>query len=361
MTKLIQLGETGPAVRDLQRRLARALQTGLRVDGVFGLSTLEAVRRFQRGRGLAADGIVGPETWRALVEACYALGDRLLWHSRTMMRGDDVRELQHRLNQLGFDAGPEDGIFGPLAQGAVEEFQRNVGLDVDGVAGPSTIEMLRRLHRDHHSGGVGIRARERESLRRLSDRALAGARVLIDPSHGPGDVGHVGAGGSCEADIVWHVATRAAARLSAHGAQAVLARGPNNNPTPSQRARLANEQGVDVVLSIGLNGLATPLARGAACYYFGTSHFVSEGGYRLASLVQDTMVAAGWRPDCRAHPMTWTILRETRMPAVVAEPGFLTSPEDEARLIDPGHQDQLAAVLTAAVTRFLAGAVSVAG
>src|SRR3712207_6890176 len=36
-----------------------------------------------------------------------------LFRSR-MMRGDDVRELQHRLNQLGFDAGAEDGIFGPL-------------------------------------------------------------------------------------------------------------------------------------------------------------------------------------------------------------------------------------------------------
>ncbi|MDQ3973001.1 MAG: peptidoglycan-binding protein [Actinomycetota bacterium] len=361
MTKLIRLGDTGPAVHDIQRRLARVAESRLRVDGIYGTATLEAVRRFQRERGLPADGLVGPETWRALVEAGYALGDRLLWRSRTMMRGDDVRELQHRLNQLGFDAGPEDGIFGPLAQAAVEEFQRNVGLNVDGVAGPETVELLRGLQRQHHSGGLGVRARERESLRRLSGRGVVGARVLVDPSHGVGDPGHVGVGGAREADVVWDIGRRLAARLSARGAQALLARGPGNNPTASERARLANEQAVDVVLSIGLNGLRSPLAGGATSYYFGTSHFVSEGGRRLAELVQRAMLSAGWRPDCRTHPMTWTILRETRMPAVVAEPGFITSPDGETELVDSRRQEQLADALAGAVTEFLAHALPAAG
>src|SRR5699024_1316248 len=128
-----------------------------------------AVRRFQRERGLAADGIVGAETWRDLVEAGYSLGDRLLWRASQPMRGDDIDELQRRLNQLGFNAGAEDGIFGPLTASSVEEFQRNVGLAADGVAGPRTINALRRLHRAHHddAAGVAVRVRERESLRHL--------------------------------------------------------------------------------------------------------------------------------------------------------------------------------------------------
>src|SRR3712207_9348100 len=97
-----------------------------------------------------------------------------LFRSR-MMRGDDVRELKHRLNQLGFDAGAEDGIFGPLARAAVEEFQRNTGLVVDGVAGPQTLAALRRLLRGHQSGGLAVRAREREWLRGLRGRTLSGA------------------------------------------------------------------------------------------------------------------------------------------------------------------------------------------
>ena len=361
MTRLIRVGDTGPAVRDVQRRLAHALDTPLAVDGVFGPATLEAVRRFQRDRGLAADGIVGPETWRALVEAGYSLGDRLLWRSATMMRGDDVRELQHRLNQLGFDSGPEDGIFGPLTQAAVEEFQRNVGLEVDGIAGDRTVQALRRLHRDHQSGGVGIRVREREGLRRLGTRGLAGARIMVDPSHGPDDPGHIGPSGVTEAEVTWGIGSRLAGRLGARGATVLLSRGPRTNPSPSERARLANEQGVDLVVSIGVNALDVPQACGSSSYYFGAPHFVSESGLLLAEHVQDAVVAAGWRPDCRVHPMTWTILRETRMPAVVVEPGFITSPTDEKRLADPLGQENLAAALAEGVARFLGnGAEAVA-
>jgi N-acetylmuramoyl-L-alanine amidase len=353
--RLIRLGDSGPAVLDVQQRLVRVSDEPLVLDGVFGEVTYAAVRRFQRARNLPADGIVGPETWRALVESGYTLGSRLLWHSRRMMRGDDVRELQHRLNQLGFDAGAEDGIFGPLARGALEEFQRDTGLPVDGVAGPVTIATLRRLLRTHQSGGIGIRAREREWLRGLSGRTLAGARILIDPSHGAGDPGHVGPSGVSEAEVAWHVSSHLHARLAARGVHVVLSRGPASNPSGSDRARLANEQGVDVAVSIGVNALDNRDARGASSYYFGAPHFVSEGGYQLATLAQAQMVATGWEPNCRVHPMTWSLLRETRMPTVVVEPGFITSPIDEARLVDPLWQEQLADALVEALSQFFEG------
>jgi N-acetylmuramoyl-L-alanine amidase len=356
VTTSIKVGDRGPEVVDVQERLSRLGYREAAPDGQFGQRTLGDVRQFQRDRGLAADGIVGPETWRSLVEASFSLGDRLLWHTRRMMRGDDVLELQHRLNRLGFDAGPEDGIFGPLARAAVEEFQRNVGLDVDGVVGPATVVALQRLLRDHQSGGIGVRVRERETLRRLAGRGLVGARVLVDPAHGPGDPGDVGPSGTVEADVTWAIATRLAARLAARGAQSLLSRGPRSSPTQSQRARLANEQGVHAVISIAANSLTGPCAQGCTTYYFGAPQFTSEGGQQLAGLVQDAAVAGGWTPDCRVHPMTWPILRETRMPAVVVEPGFISSPLDELRLRDPGAQDELAACLADAIAAFFTGA-----
>ena len=115
------------------------------------------------------------------------------------------------------------------------------------------------------------------------------------------------------------------------------------------------------MVSIGVNALDVPQACGSSSYYFGAPHFVSESGLLLAEHVQDAVVAAGWRPDCRVHPMTWTILRETRMPAVVVEPGFITSPTDEKRLADPLGQENLAAALTEGIARFLGnGAEAVA-
>lgn len=352
----IRVGDQGDAVLDVQLRLARAHQggsPGLPADGMFGSKTLRAVRHFQRTRGLAADGVVGPETWRAITEAAYRLGDRLLWHASTVMRGDDVRELQHQLNRLGFDAGQEDGIFGPLARAAVEEFQRNVGLPVDGIAGPSTVEALRRLHRGHQSGGLGVRARQREALRQLADQGLVGTRVLIDPRRGADDPGWRSPGGVAEAEVTWEIARRVTARLAARGAAVLLSRGPRNSPTPSNRARQANELGADLVVCIGTNGHRTPVASGSACYYYGVPPFVSEGGLRLAELIQDMVVADGWVPDCGVHPMTWAILRETRMPAVVVEPGFLTSPADAGALNDPVRLDHLASAIVQGVERFL--------
>lgn len=56
----LRRGDTGPLVNDLQRRL------GIDPPGPFGPKTEAAVRAFQRGQGMLADGIVGPRTWAAL-------------------------------------------------------------------------------------------------------------------------------------------------------------------------------------------------------------------------------------------------------------------------------------------------------
>jgi len=355
--RLVRPGDRGEAVRDVQARLARVPVGGtldLAVDGAYGEATVRAVRHFQRTRGLAADGIVGPETWRALTEAGYQLGDRLLWHASTLMRGDDVLELQSRLNRLGFDAGQEDGIFGARTREALEEFQRNVGLAVDGVGGADTIAALVRMHRGHQSGGIGARVRQREALRRLAGRGLVGTRILVDPARGGPDPGHTGPGGTLEVDVSWQVARRLAARLSARGAAVTLTRGPSNGGSASQRARQANELDADLVVSIATNAHRNPVARGAASYYFGSGTFVSEAGYKLAQRVHQAMIEDGWTPDCGVHPVTWTLLRETRMPAVVVEPGFLTAPEEEVALASPQRQDRLAAALARGVAQFLA-------
>ena len=73
----------------------------------------------------------------ALVEAGWRLGDRLLVLAAPQLRGDDIAELQDGLNQLGFDCGRPDGIFGPATVRALEDFQRNGGLSPDGICGPA--------------------------------------------------------------------------------------------------------------------------------------------------------------------------------------------------------------------------------
>ncbi len=61
----VRRGSSGQVVSDLQRRL-NAFGASLVVDGAFGSATHTAVVSFQRSRGLAQDGVVGPMTWSAL-------------------------------------------------------------------------------------------------------------------------------------------------------------------------------------------------------------------------------------------------------------------------------------------------------
>jgi peptidoglycan hydrolase-like protein with peptidoglycan-binding domain len=63
--KLLQEGSQGVEVRDIQSFL-NALGAHLKVDGIFGPATEQAVRQFQTAHHLASDGIVGPMTWTAL-------------------------------------------------------------------------------------------------------------------------------------------------------------------------------------------------------------------------------------------------------------------------------------------------------
>jgi len=141
--RLYRQGDDGEAVRDIQDRL-NALGFGTSPDkvGSFGEGTAAAVAEFQNKRGLWSDGIVGPDTWRALVSAGFTLGSRILYHRIPMMRGDDVAELQRQLNSLGFDAGYVDGIFGPDTLRGLLEFQSNRGLAEDGLTGAGVVEEL---------------------------------------------------------------------------------------------------------------------------------------------------------------------------------------------------------------------------
>lgn len=350
----IGLGSVGPDVADIQRRLG---ELDLPCDddpAVFGPATRSAVRIFQQQRGLSSDGVVGDDTWRALVGASFRLGDRMLYVTRPMLQGDDVRDLQRHLNRLGFDAGYEDGLYGPQTFDAVREFQLNVGLDVDGIAGPSTIALLGRLHRQHQRSPA-YAVRERELLRHPSRATFAGARIMIDPGHGPHSPGPTTSSGVPEHELTWRLAVLVEGQLAARGAHVVLSRGPATSPTPSERAAHANAEDVEAIVSIHLNADRSPLARGAAGYFFGAGSNVSERGRAFADLAIDAITDATGTPHCRTHPSTTAILRESRAPAIVVEPGFITHPDEGDALQDPAYQHVIATALTDSVVRFLVG------
>jgi N-acetylmuramoyl-L-alanine amidase len=347
--------DRGDHVRDVQRRL---LELGFHVDateiGEYGPSTGATVRGFQQERGLLVDGVVGPQTWRELVEAGYALGDRVLYLHHPPYRGDDVRTLQRRLNLLGFDPGREDGILGEQTAQAVWEFQRNVGLRPDGIAGSTTLQALDRLIRAPVSGPGRAAIRETETLRSPTG-SLHGRKVALDAGHGPSDPGQVGPSGLREADVTSRLADRLADELRARGADPILLRAGHSDPSDEERAELANESGAEVLVSLHLNGHEDVGAEGSSCYYFGRLGSVSVAGEALAEVIQSEIVAATGVRDGRTHPKAFGLLRETRMPAVHVEPCFLTNPKEEQLLQEAPFVRELVRAMAQAVERFFAG------
>lgn len=170
---VLRSGSEGELVTKLQQRLQELGFYTTAVDGQFGPGTREAVILFQRQHGLDADGIVGEETSGLLysdqahpvvvtptptatpvpqttqsvaafsAEEPLTMADRLTDMLSAGSKGDEVKQLQQRLQLLGYYGGAVDGDFGMGTRKAVVQFQKANGLDADGIVGDATWKALR--------------------------------------------------------------------------------------------------------------------------------------------------------------------------------------------------------------------------
>ncbi len=345
---MLRLGSTGAAVAEVRARLAHLgllNNSGYETLNVYDENVDHAVRIFQQERGITVDGIVGAETFRRLDEARWNLGDRVLsFTAGHLMIGDDVTELQRKLNELGFNAGRPDGIFGPSTDTALREFQRGVGVSADGICGLETLRSFDRLSRSVIGGDSGA-LREHVHISSLQT-GIADKVVVLDP----GDLLHP--------ELTHAIATRVEGRLAALGTQVILTRPaiPITPGTPAQRAAFANEVTADLVVSLHVDQSDSPKPNGIAVFYFGSpgggNH--SPAGKQLAELISAELIRRTDRKDCRTHPRTWDLLRLTTMPAVRVDLGYMSNVDDSKRLNSEAFHNAIAQGIAAAITAFCA-------
>jgi N-acetylmuramoyl-L-alanine amidase len=301
----------------------------------------DEIRSFQQERGLHVTGELNDQTQRALEEARWKLGDRSLYLQQSpYMRGDDVAALQARLTEMGFHCGRVDGIFGAMTEAAVKEFQKSVGVVVDGKCGPATIIGLLRLTKIV-SGGAPAALRE-SALQKNRGPALANKVIVIDP--GSADY---------EKEIVYDIAQRLEGRLLALGASVFLTRGTQNNPAEAERIAFTNKSGADLLISLHIDSHTNPEAHGVATFFYGNDqHGVhSIVGERFASLVQRELCARTDFLNCRSHAKTWDSLRLTSAPAVRVDLGYISNEGDAARLARAEFRDTVAESFIIAIQR----------
>jgi peptidoglycan hydrolase-like protein with peptidoglycan-binding domain len=142
----IEQGATGESVRQAQFLLCvEGYAIGPpQIDGVFGAHTKSVVESFQQSSSLSVDGVVGPDTWKALLQLAPVQQDPFPPALEDGSTGKLVASLQRTLNAAKALFAPTspllsvDGEFGPLTKGVVEALQHWAEIGVDGIVGYQT-------------------------------------------------------------------------------------------------------------------------------------------------------------------------------------------------------------------------------
>ena len=350
MSDQLKIGDRSDAVAVIANTLTR-LGIHSNPTDLFDEGLTQAIKAFQQERGLTATGLINEITQRCLDEARWKLGDRILaLQSDSLMRGDDVSNLQDRLIQMGFNCGKVDGIYGSRTEASVKEFQKSVGVVVDGKCGPVTLISLMRLVKTV-SGGAPTALRE--SVRHaVASPALASKVIVIDPSWG-GDFTGENQNGVIESEVVFDLAQRLEGRLIALGVNVVLTRSAKNSPLEKDRIATANSVNADLVIALKVDIYKNEKANGVATYYYGRdgAGVHSVVGERFANLIQREICARTDLLNCRTHGKSWDLLKLTTAPTVRLDLGYLSNPQDAKRLGSPAFRDQLAEAMIVAIQR----------
>lgn len=175
----LKLNSTGSDVETIQRQINRisnnypAIPKIEPVDGVFGSETESSVKAFQRIFNLYADGIVGKSTWYKISgiyvgvkrlaelesegEKLESTGEYPGYLLKQGSTGDAVSQMQYFLNfisQYYKEVPPINGdsIFGVSTLDSVIQFQKKIGLDVDGIVGKQTWDKIYSVYKDIING-----------------------------------------------------------------------------------------------------------------------------------------------------------------------------------------------------------------
>jgi len=234
-----------------------------------------------------------------------------------------------------------------------------------------------------------------------SDGSIPLRKVILDPGHGGQDSGALGPGRVREKDVTLSVALRLKALLEAQGVEVAMTRANDTYIPLLDRSEKANKSGADVFLSIHCNAAPNDDASGAETFALtwsitdvtraqkaaarlspedvvdGASHRVSRGAEQaifsaylseqrrqsldLARAVQGEMIRQLGETDRGVKVKNLSVLRETYVPAAMAEVGFISYAETESKMRSAAWRQKIAEALAAGLGRYARGEVQRVG
>jgi N-acetylmuramoyl-L-alanine amidase len=185
--------------------------------------------------------------------------------------------------------------------------------------------------------GVAIRFTEQKPI-----------TVMIDAGHGGKDPGAISPKGHFEKDFTLILANKVNDLLQREPMIIpILSRTDDTASTPLQRATLANESKVDLLISLHANTFKQSSVRGTETFYW------TDDSKSLAMILHKHVLAAFGSIDRKVRKERFVILRETTMPAALLEVGYMTNAMDESKLLDEQVQNQVAEAIVIAIKEYV--------
>ena len=196
--------------------------------------------------------------------------------------------------------------------------------------------------------------------------------VYLDAGHGGYDPG-ASYFGISEKSLTLAIQSRVKAKLESEGYQVVTTRTSDTYVDLTDRSRAANASESDIFVSIHINASGSSAAQGIETYYYqpyaeypsrinATYHAnptrlsMSD---TLANAIQSSLINATGAQNQGVKRQTFAVLRETTAPAVLLELGFLSNPQEAARLNTSSYQETLANAIVAGIKSYYEKAAKV--
>ncbi|KNZ69443.1 N-acetylmuramoyl-L-alanine amidase CwlD [Thermincola ferriacetica] len=195
---------------------------------------------------------------------------------------------------------------------------------------------------------------------------VANRVIVIDPGHGGMDPGAVGKAGTLEKDVVLEVAHKLKRLLSDAGAIVILTRESDSDLSGkaagsayekkrrdlANRVAIANKNKADIYVSLHLNSFPSARWTGAQTFY----QHGSAKAKLLAECVQAEIIKSLKNTDRQPLAENFYTTRQTAMPAVTVELGFLSNPREEQLLRQADYQDKMAVAIFSGIAKYFAEA-----
>ena len=179
--------------------------------------------------------------------------------------------------------------------------------------------------------------------------------IFLDPGHGGSDSGAV-SGGVREKDLTLSVYNKVSSKLASLGYTVLTSRNVDKDVDLVDRADQANKANADMLLSIHFNAGGRGVARGIETYYYqATADRVPkinkenhnnverlERSRKLANKVQQNLLYQTGANDRGVKRASFTVLRETSIPSILVELGFIDNPEERNKIKTNEYQERLA-------------------